>query len=182
MNDFKLLHHLLDKKDRTNKSDRELKTLTSESRSSRGLGQYTQHSSCNTHSNSHLFPVFVSREEDVEDNIRERRDGDWMQLQGVVLRSDRLILRGEEINFGYVGSGRSGHFRKVFDCTCCWYTGRYNKRTHGSDQAWMNTLEQMWRTREWDTLSRTCDRYTTNPSVNDTMVPTVSTRTGGHHP
>ena len=25
----------------------------------------------------------------------------------------------------------------------------------------------MWSTREWDTLSRECDRYTTNPSAND---------------
>ena len=271
VNDFKLLHRLLGKKARANKSDRESKTLTAESRASRGLGQYAQHSCCSTHSNSHLFPIFVSREEGEEDSIRQRRDGDWMQLQGVVIRSDRLILRGEEISFGYVGSGRSGHFRKVFDCACCWCTGRCNQRTHGSEQAWMNTLEQieveqplkdlremerqivtdkgslpslrrafpwstertrpdrkvaaekatvwggsgmklplnelyniedmtgwlsgivinellawilhrktaaldlsphqrggvaMWSTREWDTLSRACDRYTTNPSAN----------------
>ena len=25
----------------------------------------------------------------------------------------------------------------------------------------------MWSTREWDTLSRACDRYTTNPSANE---------------
>jgi hypothetical protein len=43
-----------------------------------------------------------------------------MQLQGVSLRSDRLIRQGEEIRFGYVGSGRSGHFGKVFNCACCW--------------------------------------------------------------
>jgi hypothetical protein len=138
VNDFKLLHHLLTK----NKSDRELKTLTVESRASRGLGQYVQHTCCSTHSNSHLFPIFVSREEDTEDNIRQRRDGDWMQFQGVALRSDRLIQRGEEISFGYVGSGRFGHCGKVFDCTCFWCTGRYNKRTHRSEQVWINILEQ----------------------------------------
>ena len=271
VNDFKLLHHLLGKKARASKSDRELKTLTVESRASRSLGQYAQHTCYSTHSNSHLFPIFVLREEDVEDNIRQRRDGDWMQLQGVALRSDRLIQRGEEISFGYVGSGRSGHFRQVFHCVCSWCTGRCNKRNHSSEQAWINTLEQieveqplkdlremerqivvdkgslpglrralpgstertrpdrkvsaemvtvwggsgmklplnelynienmkgwlsgtvinellvwilhgktvslglsphqregaaMWSTREWDTLSRACDRYTTNPSAN----------------
>jgi hypothetical protein len=194
-----------------------------------------------------------------------------MQLQSVALRSDRLIQRGKEISFGHVDSDRSGHFRKVFDCACCWCTGRCNKRNHSSEQAWINTLEQieveqplkdlremerqlvtdkgslpglrrdfpgstkctrpgrkvaaemvtvwggsgmklplkelynienmkgwlsgivlnelltwilhektaafglsphqregvtMWSTREWDTLSRECDRYTTNPSAN----------------
>ena len=143
VNDFKLLHRLLGKKARASKSDRELKILTEESRASRGLGQYAQHTCCSTHSNSHLFPIFVSREEDAEDNIRQRRDGDWMQLQGVALRSDRLIQRGEEISFGYVGSGRSGHFRRVFDCACCWCTGRCNKKTHTSEQGWLNTLEQI---------------------------------------
>jgi hypothetical protein len=66
-----------------------------------------------------------------------------MQLQGVALRSDRLIRRGEEISFGYVGSGRSGHFGKVFDCTCFWCTGHCNKGTHRSEQAWINILEQI---------------------------------------
>ena len=66
-----------------------------------------------------------------------------MQLQGVSLRSDRLIRRGEEISFGYVGSVRSGHFGKVFDCVCCWCTGRCNKGTHRSEQAWINILEQI---------------------------------------
>ena len=79
VNDFRLLHRLLGQKARVNKLDRELKTLT----------------------------VFVSREEDAEDSISQGRDGDWMQLQGVSLRSDRLIRRGEEISFGYVGSVRS---------------------------------------------------------------------------
>ena len=143
VNDFKLLHRLLGKKARASKSDRELKILTEESRASRGLGQYAQHTCCSTHSNSHLFPIFVSREEDAEDNSRQRKDGDWMQLQGVALRSDRLIQRGEEISFGYVGSGRSGHFRRVFDCACCWCTGRCNKKTHTSEQGWLNTLEQI---------------------------------------
>ena len=76
VNDFKLLHRLLDKKARSNKVDRELKTLTAESRASRGLGQYAQHSCCSTHSNSHLFPIFVSREEEAEEGTRQRRDGD----------------------------------------------------------------------------------------------------------
>ena len=142
VNDFKLLHRLLAKKGRASKSDRELKTLTEESKASRGLGQYAQHTCCSTHSNSHLFPIFVSREEDAEDSRRQRKNGDWMQLQGVALRSDRLIQRGEEISFGYVGSGRSGHFRRVFDCACCWCTGRCNKRTHTLEQKWLNTLEQ----------------------------------------
>jgi hypothetical protein len=75
VNDFKLLHRLLGKKARASKSDRELKTLTVESQGSRGLGQYAQHTCCSTHSNSHLFPIFVSREEDVEDTMRQRRGG-----------------------------------------------------------------------------------------------------------
>ena len=40
VNDFRLLHRLLGKKARANKSDRELKTLTVESRASMDLGQY----------------------------------------------------------------------------------------------------------------------------------------------
>jgi hypothetical protein len=143
VNDFKLLHRLLGKKARVSKPDRELKTLTEESRASRGLGQYAQHTCCSTHSNSHLFPIFISREEDAEDISRQKKDGDWMQLQGVALRSDRIIRRGEEISFGYVGSGRSGHFRRVFECACCWCTGRCNKRTHTSERGWLNALEQL---------------------------------------
>jgi hypothetical protein len=38
VDDFRLLHRLLGKEARANKSDRELKTLTVESRSSMGLG------------------------------------------------------------------------------------------------------------------------------------------------
>jgi len=135
VNDFSLLHRLLGKKPRTNKSDRKLKTLTVESRASIGLGQYAQHTCCRTHSNSHLFPIFVSREEEAGDRLREGREGDWMELQGVALRSDRLIRQGEAISFGYVGSGRSGHFGKVFDCMCCWCTGRCNKGTHRPEHA-----------------------------------------------
>ena len=58
------------------------------------------------------------------------KDGDWMQLKGVSLRSDRLIRQGEEVSIRYVGSVRSGHFRKVFDCACDWCTGRCNKGAH----------------------------------------------------
>jgi hypothetical protein len=143
VNDFALLHRILSKKSRTNKSDRKLKTLTVESRASIGLGQYAQHTCCSTHSNSHLFPVFVSREEETADGIRDGREGDWMQLQGVALRADRLIRQGEAISFGYVGSGRSGHFEKVFACACCWCTGRCNKGTHKQEQAWLDVLDQI---------------------------------------
>jgi hypothetical protein len=135
VNDFRPLHRLLGKKARVNKSDRELKALTEEGRACKGLGQYAQHTCCSTHANAHLFPIFVFREEEEEGSIRPGEDGDWMQLQGVSLRSDRLIRRGEEISFRYVGSGRSGHFRKVFDCVYCWCTGRCNKGTHRSEQA-----------------------------------------------
>jgi hypothetical protein len=91
VNDFRLLNHLLGKKARSNKSDRKLKTLTEEGRTSMVLGQYAQHTCCITHSNDHLFPIFVFREEDEEGSINQGKDGDWMQLQGVVLRSDRPI-------------------------------------------------------------------------------------------
>jgi hypothetical protein len=59
VNDFRVLHRLLGKKTRANKPDRELKSLTEEGRASLGLGQYAQHTCCGTHSNVHLFPIFV---------------------------------------------------------------------------------------------------------------------------
>ena len=71
VNDFRLLHYLLDKKARAKKSDRELKTLTDEDRASMGLGQYAQHTCCDTHSNAHLFPIFVFRDEDEEVRVMQ---------------------------------------------------------------------------------------------------------------
>jgi hypothetical protein len=87
-------------------------------------------------------PSSSIREEDEEESVRQGKNGDWMQLKGVTLRSDRLIRQGEEVSIRYVGSGRSGHFRKVFDWSCCWCTGRCNKGAHRSEQAWINILEQ----------------------------------------
>ena len=57
-----LLHRLLSKKTRATKTVKELKTLTEEGRASAGLGQYAQHTCCDTHSNAHLFPLTISRE------------------------------------------------------------------------------------------------------------------------
>jgi hypothetical protein len=98
---------------------RNLRSLTGEGRESVGLGQYAQHSCCFDHVNAHIFPMFTLREEAGSTELRQGEDGEWMQLQGVALRANRLIKEGEEILIQYVGAGRSGHFRKVFDCTCC---------------------------------------------------------------
>ena len=65
-----------------------------------------------------------------------------MQIQGMALRASRLIKEGEEILIQYVGVGRSDHFQKVFDCTCCWCSGRCNTGSHLSDSVWADTLEQ----------------------------------------
>jgi hypothetical protein len=85
VNDVRLLYHLLGKKARANKSDREFNTLTEEGRASMGLGQYAQDTFCGTHSNAHVFPIFVFRE-DEEGSVRQVKDGDWIQSQGVALR------------------------------------------------------------------------------------------------
>ncbi len=107
-----------------------------------GLGQYAQHSCCFDHVNAHIFPMFTLREEAGSTELRQGEDGEWMQLQEVALRANRLIKEGEEILIQYVGSGRSGHFRKVFDCTCCWCSGRSNTGSHLSDSVWADMLEQ----------------------------------------
>ena len=101
----------------------ELKALTTEEKACEGIAQYVQHTHCNTHRNAHLFPIFILRE-DVEDGQMLTHDGEWWELKGVALRSEKLILKGEEILINYVEKGRTGNFSKVFDCTCCKCLGR----------------------------------------------------------
>ena len=116
-NDFALLHSVIARESKlVGKKHAELKALTVEGRASAGLGQYAQHTCCPVHVNAHLFPIFILRE-DVQDE-------EFWELQGVALRSQRLIKKGEEILIHYVGSGRSGNFDRVFDCTCCVCMGR----------------------------------------------------------
>jgi Rieske Fe-S protein len=128
---------------RTMKAERELKGLTVEGRASTGLGQYAQHTCCGAHANAHLFPIFIFREGEEGRRGRQGGDEDWMQLKGVALRANRLIKKGEEVSIKYVGSGRAGHFQKVFDCACCWCTGRCNRGAHRTEQAWINAINQI---------------------------------------
>ena len=101
----------------------ELKALTAEDKACEGIGQYVQHTHCNTHRNAHLFPIFILRE-DAEGGQMLTQDGEWWELKGVALRSEKLILKGDEILINYVEKGRTGNFSKVFDCTCCKCTRR----------------------------------------------------------
>ena len=121
--DFGLLHTVIDSEGKLGNMHAELKALTAEDKACEGIGQYVQHTHCNTHRNAHLFPIFILRE-DVEDGQMPTHDGEWWELKGVALRSEKLILKGEEILINYVGTGRSGNFSKVFDCTCCTCTRR----------------------------------------------------------
>jgi len=125
------------------KAERELKVLTVEGRASAGLGQYAQHTCCGAHANAHLFPIFSFREGEEGKRGRQGEEEDWMQLKGVALRANRLIKKGEVVSIKYVGSGRTGHFQKVFDCACCWCTGRCNRGAHRTEQVWFNAIDQM---------------------------------------
>ncbi len=114
-----------------------------ESRASIGLGQYAQHTCCATHANAHLNPFTISREETGGGGVGQGKDEDWFQLVGVALRADRAIREGEEILIQYVGVGRSGHFRKVFECMCCRCSGRCSQSTRSSEGVWINTVDRI---------------------------------------
>ena len=121
-NDFPLLHSLLGHKDKT------LRALTADDRVAPGLGQYAQHTCCEKHVNAHLFPIFVLHESEEHEGNGSRKKkqshDEWMELKTVAIRVDRDIKAGEEILIKYVGSGKSGDFRKVFDCSCCKCKGK----------------------------------------------------------
>jgi len=110
------------------KVERELKVLTVEGRASAGLGQYAQHTCCGAHANAHLFPIFIFREGEEGERGRQGEGEDWMQLKGVALRANRLLKKGEVVSIKYVGSGRTGHFQKVFDCSVLLVHGALQQR------------------------------------------------------
>lgn len=130
-NDFDLLRSLL------KRQHGHLKNATADSLVSPGLGQYAQHTHCPTHVNAHLFPIYILHETE-EPETRQRRgrqqgDDEWMELKTVAIRADRDIQSGEEILIHYVGSGRSGDFRKVFSCVCCVCTGKCSLASRARD-------------------------------------------------
>jgi hypothetical protein len=71
-NDFPLLHRLL------GQGHRELRALTAEGMTVAGLGQHAHHTCCFVHVNTHLFPLFILREEKTGDDLKggkEKKDG-----------------------------------------------------------------------------------------------------------
>jgi hypothetical protein len=118
-NDFDLLRSLL------KRQHDHLKNATVDNLASPGLGQYAKHTHCPKHVNDHLLPIYILHENE-EPETRQRwgrqpGDDEWMELKTVVIRADRDIQPGEEILIHYVGSGKSGDFRKVFSCVLCVY-------------------------------------------------------------
>jgi hypothetical protein len=110
--DIELLRPLLKQK------DSHLRKVTGDDMVSSGLGQYAQHTCCQDHVNAHLFPISILQENEEKQTRNKRgnqyKDCEWMELKTVAIRADRDIERDEEIFIHYVGSGKSGHFRKVF--------------------------------------------------------------------
>ena len=87
-----------------------------------GLGQFAQHTCCENHVNSYLFPICIMRAEPRRQKGSKRaQEAEIMDFQALGLRAQKCIGNGEEILVHYVDKGKFGDL--WFDCRCCQCVG-----------------------------------------------------------
>lgn len=87
-----------------------------------GLGQFAQHTCCENHVNSYLFPICIMRAEPRRQRGSKRaQEAEVMDFQALGLRALKDIGNGEEILVHYMEHGKLGDL--WFDCRCCQCVG-----------------------------------------------------------
>jgi len=87
-----------------------------------GLGQFAQHTCCEKHVNSYLFPICIMRAAPRRQKGSKRAEEvEIMDFQALGLRAQKDIGKGGEILVHYVDKGK---LRDLwFECRCCQCVG-----------------------------------------------------------